>query len=303
MQITGIDNNQPQFKGLTRTLSRNYFASFEEIQDVFIKHPKANNIAGSLPYSWIKPVQNKPKEIRDNSIKQVYEVLREIFGENIQSDVSAAKLKEKSRLLTKTMHKAGILPNENIMIIKKRKLDGSMISGVFTIHEKGKNPTLEKIFIKKFKNKIPRAYQRNDGGLYAETALGLHFNKLMADRHILKMFWADIDAGYIASRYEVQPKNVKIPKPLLKCSDEREKQAYFKKLMSITGDFTDIRKILAKYGFVHKDYHDENLVITRDKKGNLITRLIDLGRIIKGRKFDLDSVNYINYNQATKSFE
>ena len=73
--------------------------------------------------------------------------------------------------------------------------------------------------------------------------------------------------------------------------------------MKITGDYTDIRKILAKYGFIHRDYHDENIVITRDKKGNLITRLIDLGRITRLNERNSYYLRFINYNPATKSFE
>lgn len=299
MQIQSVDKNyRPQFSGLTRTLSKNYFATFEEIKDVFEKHPKADGIAGSLPYSWIKNIQHKPKAFRDSAIKEVYQTFRDIFTEpEIKS------LKEKSKILTKALHKAEILPESNIVIIKSRKLDGRTISGVFTIHEKGKNPALEPVFIKKFKDKEQRAFRKDYDGLYPETALGLHFNKLMADRHIWKFFWSDVKAGYIASHYDAQPQNVKIPRHLMLSSDEIDKENYFKKLMKITGDYTDIRKILAKYGFIHRDYHDENIVITRDKKGNLITRLIDLGRITRINERNSYYLKFINYNHATKSFE
>lgn len=297
MQIQSVDKNyRPQFSGLTRALSKSYFATFEEIKDVFEKHPKADGIAGSLPYSWIKNIQHQPKDFRDTVIKEVYAVMREIFS-------APDELKQKSKYLTDVLHKTGILPESSIMIIKKRKLDGSTISGVFTIHEKGKNPTLEPVFIKKFLAPEPKSFRKDYNGLYPETALGLHFNKLMADRHIWKFFWSDVKAGYIASHYDAQPQNVKIPRHLMLSSDEIDKENYFKKLMKITGDYTDIRKILAKYGFIHQDYHDENIVITRDKKGNLITRLIDLGRITRLNERNSYYLRFINYNPATKSFE
>ncbi len=299
MQIGSVDkNNQPQFSGLTRTLSKKYFATFDEIKDVFEKHQKADGIAGSLPYSWIKNIQHKPKSFRDTAIKEVYQTLRGIFAE-----LEIKNLKEKSKILTETLHKAEILPDSNIVIIKNRKLDGSTISGVYTIHEKGKNPTLEPVFIKKFKTRKQLAGRKNSDGLYPETAMGLHFNKLMADRHIWKFLWSDVNAGYIASHYDAQPKHVKIPHTLGIGSDDLDKENFFKKLMKTTGDFTDIRKILAKYGFIHQDYHDENIIITRDKKGNLITRLIDLGSIVPLTEKNSYRLKFINYNHATKTFE
>ncbi len=297
MQISSVDKNyQPQFSGLTRTLSKNYFATLEEIKDVFEKHPKSNGIAGSLPYSWIKNIRYSPKNYRDSAIKEVYATMRDIFS-------APGELKQKSKQLTEVLHKTGILPDTNIMIIKQRKLDGSTISGVFTIHEKGKNPSLDPVFIKKFKAPELIALRKDCDGLYPETALGLHFNKLMADRHIWKFFWSDVKAGYIASHYDSQPKNIKIPASLGISSDEADKEKFFKKLMKITGDYTDIRKILAKYGFMHQDYHDENLVITRDKKGNLITKLIDIGSVVRLNKRNSYYLRFINYNPATKSFE
>lgn len=302
MQINANQkSNQIQFKGLTRTLSRKYFGTLQDIQDVFTKNPNANDIAGSLPYTWLQPIQHKSKQERAQAIKSVYSAMRRIFGEYIHENPPKTELKDYSRILTHTLRKAGIIPESNIVIIRKRKVDGSTISGIYTIHEKGKNPTLEKILIKKYK-KLSKSRQ-NSEGVMPETALGLHLNKLACDRHILKILWGDAKAGYTASIYEVSPKNVKIPKKLSLFSDQKDKEKFFKKLMMITQDFTDIRKILAKYGFKHCDFHDENILITRDKKGNLLTKLIDIGRIEKPLPKILQDEKFITYNHATKSFE
>ena len=303
MQINNdIQNQNIHFAGLTRTLSRNYFATLPEIQDVFTKHQKADNIAGSLPYSWIKSIQHNPKPERDEAIKSVYSAMRRIFGKYITEKPTKNELKDYSKILTHTLRKAGIIPDGNIVIINKRKVSGSTVSGIYTIHEKGKNPTLEKVLIKKYREGISKR-RLNTEGAAAETALGLHLNKRICDRHILKFLWGDINAGYTASHYEVSPQNVKIPKKLSLFAEQEDKEKFFKKLMKLTNDFTDIRKILAKYGFKHYDFHDENILITRDKKGNLITKLIDIGRIDKAPQNLLDQEKFITYNYATKSFE
>ena len=303
MQINNdIKNQNIHFSGLTRTLSRNYFATLPEIQDVFINHKKADNIAGSLPYSWIKSIQHNPKPERDEAIKSVYSTMRRIFGRYITEKTTKNELKVYSKILTHTFRKAGIIPEGNIIIINKRKVSGSTVSGIYTIHEKGKNPTLEKVLIKKYREGISKR-RLNTEGAAAETALGLHLNKRICDRHILKFLWGDINAGYTASHYEVSPQNVKIPKKLSLFAEQEGKENFFKKLMKLTNDFTDIRRILAKYGFKHYDFHDENVLITRDKKGNLITKLIDIGRIDKAPQNLLDQEKFITYNHATKSFE
>ena len=185
MQINNdIQNQNIHFAGLTRTLSRNYFATLPEIQDVFTKHQKADNIAGSLPYSWIKSIQHNPKPERDEAIKSVYSAMRRIFGKYITEKPTKNELKDYSKILTHTLRKAGIIPDGNIVIINKRKVSGSTVSGIYTIHEKGKNPTLEKVLIKKYREGISKR-RLNTEGAAAETALGLHLNKRICDRHIL----------------------------------------------------------------------------------------------------------------------
>lgn len=269
-------NNYPNttFTGATRTLKRNYLATAEEICEVFAKYPKSNGIAGSLPHSWIKNSVSQPKEQRGEFIKSLYKLFRESFGENNNNP------KQLSERFTAVLRDLNIIPKENQIIIKKRKLDGSVLRGAYTIQERGKTKTLEPLFIKQFTEK---KHSRNSDGIFAELALGLHLHKLAGNEHILRPYFGDTIAKFMVSKYEVTPQNVKIPHQLSKADsfDPEVLQNFFNTQKAITGDSTNIKALLAKYKFEHQDLHDQNVLITRNKKGKLIIKLIDLGKIIK----------------------
>lgn len=282
MQICQNNNLNIQFSGATRTLKRQHFKTAAEIADVFAKHPNSDGIAGSLPYGWLKNILCFPKEKKDFIIKDLYKLFRETFQKAYPTYISKVQLEEMSQHFTNTLRKLEVIPEENQVIIKKRKLGGAIIRGAFVIQERGANKTLEPLFVKQFSNNYGRRSADKEG-VYAELALGLHLNKITGSEHIIRPYFGDTRARYMVSKYETSPQNVKIPRALTLgelytpgCLEQ-----YFENLKAITKDQTDIEKLLAKKGFEHRDLHDQNIIITKNKKGNLIQKLIDLGKIVK----------------------
>ncbi len=269
------NNQNIQFNGLTRSLKRNYYETSKEIFDVFQKYPNADGIAGSLPHSWLKNIVNLPKEEKSNIIKNIYKLFRETFENNYTQE----QLPRISENFTQTLRKYGIIPQENQIIIKKRKLSGAVLRGAYTIKERGKNKTLAPLFIKKFinKNRISRY------GILNELALGHHLNRLFRSERIIKPYFGDTIGHFIVSKYEITPQNIKIPRQLTisEVFDPETLSKFFEKIKNLTNDKTDFVKLLAKKGFVHNDLHDQNIIITKNSKGNLILKLIDLGLIEK----------------------
>lgn len=276
MQIYSNNVHSPNFQGATRTLKRNYHETAQEIIDVFEKHPGSDGIAGNLPFSWVKNIVDLQKEEKTPIFKGLYKLFRESFsGSNTQEPA------EISKNFTSFLQEHKIIPPENQIIVKKRKLDGKVLKGAFTIKERGQNKTLEPLFVKQFIDKTGKRFA-NEEGVMPELALGLHLGKILGDEHILRPYFGDTKGKFMVSKYEITPQNVKIP-PKLKAweaFDFDKKQEYFKKLKEITGDDTDIQAILSSKDFTHHDLHDENVIITRNKKGRLIVKLIDLGGIV-----------------------
>lgn len=303
MLINNIDSKSVSFNGATRTLRHNYFANFEEIADVFERHPNCDGIAGSLPFSWIQRIRELPKEEKGIRIKQVYQLFRDVFNKQYPKEMNRKDLEVISHRFTEVLRNVGIIPEENQIVVKKRKVYGSFIRGAFTIKERGKNKVLEPLFIKQFPDLSIYKSIRNHESVEAELAIGLHLDKIAKDEHILRPYFGDRKGLYFASRYDAPPQKVKIPKELPVSAEKEETEDFFKKLMLISKDFTDIRKILAKYGFKHHDFHDQNVFIAKNKKNNLIIRLNDLGRIKKEPPDILADEKFITYNHKTKSFD
>lgn len=279
MQITPSNNSNINFNGATRTLKRNYFATAQEIADVFEKHPKSDGIAGSLPYSWLKNIIHLPKEKKSETIKNLYNFFRKTF----QRDFSfKSQMREISEEFTNTLRVLKIIPEENKIVIKKRKLDGKVLKGAYIIQERGKTKTLEPLFVKQFVD-ISGKRSADTEGIMAELSLGLHLHRLTGSEHILHPYFGDTKGRFMVSKYEITPQNVTIPKNLSLadlCSSSSLTE-HFEKLREITGDNTDIEALLAKKGFEHRDLHDQNVLITRNQKGNLILKLIDLGKLVR----------------------
>ncbi len=281
MQVTLNNNSNIGFSGATRTFRRNYYSTVQEMVDVFEKYPKSDGIAGSLPHSWLKKLIPLPKDERGEKIKTLYRLFRESFGSDNNN------LQQISERFTLTLRDLNIIPAENQIIIKKRKLDGKMLRGAFTIKERGKSKTLEPLFVKQF-IKSSRKHPPDDEGLLPELALGLHLHRIFRDEHIIRPYFSDTKARFMVSKYEITPQNVKIPRPLTKSEMFTYGAVpYLQNLRKITGDNTNIQSILLKKGFYHKDLHDQNVLITKDKKENLIVKLIDLGKIIKLKPINL----------------
>lgn len=276
-----INNKTPEihFQGATKTLKKHHFKTEKSISRIFIDYPNSNDIAGSLPYGWLKNIIQLPKEKKTDIIKNIYKLFRETFTDNHNKK----ELIQISEKFTNTLRELGIIPSSNQIIIKKKNAQGTILTGAYTIKERGKNKTLEPLFIKKFYDNSGK-HSANIEGIFAELALGLHLNKLSDNEHILSPYFGDIKAKFMVSKYEITPQNIKIPRALsqeeLYCSPSALK-SYFEKLNNITNDYTNLNKLLAKYGFEHRDLHDQNVIITRNKCGKLILKLIDLGKIVK----------------------
>lgn len=275
MQI--YSNNTPNlnFQGATRTLKRNYLSTAQEIIDLFEKYPKSDGIAGNLPYSWVKDIVHLPKAEKTPIFKGLYKLFRESFSAQSSSQPS-----EISRNFTTFLHKHKIIPPENQIIVKERNFDGKVLKRAYTISERGAKKTLEPLFVKQFIDNTGKRFANKEGVL-PELALGLHLGKVIGNERILSPYFGDTMAKFMVSKYEVTPQNVKIPRKLSKFEafDDEKIQDYFSKLKKITGDNSDIQMILSRKDFTHEDLHDENILITRNKKGHLIVKCIDLGRI------------------------
>ncbi|MBP3925316.1 hypothetical protein J6E39_08795 [bacterium] len=272
-----LNNTQNvKFTGATRTFRRNYFETNKEILDVFEKYPKTNGIIGSLPHSWLQNIIHLPKEERGEKIKILYKLFSESFG------LVDKEVMELSEHFTKVLRTLNVIPEKNQIVIKKRNLTGGMLRGAMVIQERGENKTLEPLFVKQFINRSNK-HLANNNGILAELTLGLHLDRLFHSEHIIKPYFGDIKSKYMVSKYEVTPQNIKIPSKLKseEAFDLSSRTKYFKTLQKIAGDKTDIQSLLIKKGFFHCDLHDENVLITKDKNGKLILKLIDLGNIIK----------------------
>lgn len=278
MRISSDKTQDIRFAGATRKLSRTHFETAREIIDVFEKHPKSDGIAGSLPHSWIKNIIPLSKGERADKIKTLYKLFRESF--KIGAGDNTTQISKK---FTKVLKQLNVIPEENQIIVKNRaKLKGAFLRGAFVIQERGKNKTLEPLFVKQFVDNTRRR-SANDSGIFAELAMGLHLDRLIHDERILKPYFGDTKGMFMVSKYEVAPQNVKLPRKLSRSEsfDDLCLAKYIKKLYKITNDKTNVQELLMNKGFFHCDLHDENLLITRNKKGKLIVKLIDLGEIEK----------------------
>jgi len=282
ISLTAVNNQTPYFSGATKTLRHRYFKTEKTILDVFATYPNSDGIAGSLPYSWLKNIIHLPKEQKSPIIKNLLKLFRETFSVDYPKNMDRGQLSSLSQAFTKTLRNNGIIGEDNQIIIKQKNFDGAIMTNAFTIHERGKNKNLEPLFVKQFYNNSGRR-SANVEGVCAELALGLHLNKIFHNEHIIKPYFGDTKAHFMVSKYEVTPQNVRIPRELTKAElfAPSRLQQYFEKLQTITNDNTNIPELLAKKGFEHHDLHDQNIIITKNKKGKLILKLIDLGKIQK----------------------
>ncbi len=209
------------FTGATDIFAKNFIETQKEIEEIFLKDPESNWIAGSLPDGWLKKLSNLPEKIQKDTIKKIFLAFRaaikhikpyntpEIskkFNQN-RKNLENKRLKESSHFLTKALRHFGIIPETNSVNFKQRKVKGRYINRGYVLSEKGQNPTLERLFIKIFRKNIPDSIDANYNGVKAETAHWLNLNELKC-KYISKIYWGDIKGNYMASEYATPPKYI-----------------------------------------------------------------------------------------------
>ncbi len=317
--------NQPSFNGATEIFAKNFIETQKEIEEIFTKDPESNWIAGSLPDGWLKKLENYPNEIKNSIIKNIFLAFRAAvkhlkpynappkskeFNQN-RKNLENRRMKEASLFLTKALRHFGIIPETNSVNLKRRKVTGRYIDRGYVLQEKGKNPSLEKLFIKKFRNSIPDSIEANYNGVKAETAHWLNLNRLNC-KYISKLYWGDIKGNYITSEYAAPPRHIS---PIVRFkSSYQTLQDFYYDFQKQTGiDVTDLidRNInpgktnpkgryvprskeeiiigylqseLEKAGLRHLDLHKDNAVIGTDENGKAIVKIIDIGGVLKEHK-------------------
>lgn len=323
------NNNKQEisFQGATEEFSRRFITTQKEIIDIFIKDPKSNRIAGNLPDSWLIKLKGKTQDEKNEIIGKIFMLFRAAIKHlkpydapinskdynKSKANLENKRIKEASIFLTKGLRHFGILPENNIIYLKKLKVDGLFIKRGYTLKEKGQSPTLEKLFIKKFKKMNSNIAECNTDGQYSEIAHGLYINKNISSNYITKFYWGDTKTGYMATKYETTPKHYR---PIAKFKKEYNNMEEFAndfynktgiKLHEvieqeiIPGKFVKnkfrpytketlilnfLQKILNQHGLEHTDLHDFNTIIGTTEEGKPIVKIIDIGGIVQNIKIN-----------------
>ena len=211
----------PAFSGATEVFARKFVETQKEIEDVFIKNPENDWIAGTLPPHWLEKLQGKSQAEKAEIVKKVLHAFRAAVKHlkpyNAPQTSKKKKkngtnkenrhIKEASKYLTKALRHFGIIPETNSVNFKRRKVFGKYINRGYVLKEKGQNPTLERLFIKTFKKTNPDVLDSNYNGVKAETAHWLNINEINC-KYISKIYWGDIKGNYMASEYATPPKYI-----------------------------------------------------------------------------------------------
>ena len=315
-------NNRIHFTGATEEFSKRFITTQKEIIDEFIKDPKSNWIAGSLPKSWLAKITGKSQKEKEKIINNIFMLFRSAIKHlkpynapinskeysQLKANLENKRIKEASEFLTKGLRHFGILPEGNSVNLKKLKVNGLYLQRGYVLKEKGKNPTLERLFIKKFKKIDPNSPECNTDGQYAEIAHGLFINKNIPSNYITKFYWGDTKVGYMAIKYETAPKH---SSPIVKFKKEYNNleefandfynktgielyevidqeiipgkfvknkfQPYSKEILILNF----LQKILNQYGLRHDDLHNLNAIIGLTNDGKPIVKIIDIGGIVQ----------------------
>lgn len=311
ISISPNNNGHPAFtSGITRKLSRNYCSCEDDVIEILNKHPQKNGIAGQLPISWIEKlnasefVNNKREIIKD--IYQQFASIVKLASENII---------EASDKLTEILRNYKILTNKQSYNIKKINTSGATYIENGYILE-GSNGA-RSLFIKEFKDLSgmePRRYKIHTkrDGKYIELARALQLNNQIKDRHIMHTNWGDTKNRYMVSEY-VKPLKRYKSKIEIKQSYNNEKELiedlnkkygfryyeiknnnvkigyeYENKFYSYPEEriiYNYFFNLLEKQNLAHYDLMDNpyNYIVTKDKNGNPLLKLIDFGGIAKPR--------------------
>lgn len=308
----------PSFCGVTDVLRKTYIRTYDEIVDEFKKDKAADGIAGDLPPYWLAKLSGYSVEEREIVAKKIMKAFRaavkhlkpylskpsdkeyrvgKVYAEN-------RRVKEASAYLTKVLRHFGVLTDTNTVYFHKLKSTGSFTKRTYALTEKGINPTLERLFVKIFRNQTA---QRDYHGKYAELAHGLFLNNNSNSRHLMQLYWGDTKAGFLASEYLVPPRHVgpivKLKKSYknieafsedffkqtgIQLKELQDRNIYIGKVAA-DGTFTPASKdtiieglissILKDINLLHTDLHDQNAIIG-SKNGRALLKLIDIGGII-----------------------
>ena len=312
-------SNRPSFHGVTDVFRKTYLKTQAEIIDAFQKDPKASGIAGELPPYWLAKLNNLSTEEKEIIIPRILKAIRaaikhlkpytvdkksKIYIERCAQNENR-RVKEASKYLTKALRHFGILPDTNEIRFRKLKSTGSYTKRTYAIIEKGTTPSLEKIFIKLFKPLKTNSIYADIHGQYAELAHGLYINSKIPSKHIVKIFWGDTKANYLAAEYIYPPKRISsivhLKKSYATLNDFaadlfRQTGIQIKELNSRGVEFGTfaqkdgrfypynkdriitklINAILGEAKLSHYDLHDQNAIIGNNN-GFGILKLIDIG--------------------------
>lgn len=328
-QSFGTDNksvpcfaDKTAFTGATDTFTKRFVAKQKEIAEVFEKDPDSDWIAGYLPKNWSERLKAKTEEERNEITKKIFLSFRAAvkhlkpynapprskeFSQH-KVDLENKRVKETSKFLTNALRHFGVLPETNTLHLKRRKVHGDYIERGYVLYEKGKNPSLEKLFIKTFKKINPLSIEADFNGIYAEPAHWLNLNKLDC-KYLSKVYWGDVKAKFMATEYETPPK---FYSPIVQFKNTYDTLFSFAKdfykqtgirlsellelginpgTLDKKGKFKPkskeeliigyLQSVLEKAGLYHCDLHKDNAVIGTDKNGRPIVKIIDIGGIMK----------------------
>lgn len=293
---------KPAFtSGITRKLSRNYYHCEADVVEIFNKHLQKNGIAGQLPINWIRKVDRTKK----------HEVIKEIYSQFAKTvELAKTNIENAAENINTVLRKHKILaPNQSYNIVK---IDTS--GAVYTANGyilSGNNT--DSYFIKEFSDlssKSPRLYKlmTESNGKYVELARALNINNRIKDRHIMHTHWGDTKNGYMVSEYVKPLKEYKSPIEIKEFYDSEKTLVndlykkygftyeeikkykvqtgyeYEDKFYSYPEDriiYNYFSNMFEKYGLKDYDLHcnPDNYIITTDKKGNPLLKLIDFGGI------------------------
>lgn len=312
-----LSHQQVTFCGVTEELSKRFIKTQKEIIDEFVKDPASDWIAGNLPKSWLAKINHLPKKEQKEIQEKVFLVFRSAIKHlkpycapkyskeynQHKAELENRRLKEASAILTRGLRKFGILPETNTVNFKILKVSGSYTQRAYLLSEKGKNPTLEKLFIKKFK-KSKNDYSSDYNGQFAELAHGLFLNKKIKSKFMGNFYWGDAKAGYMAEEYQTLPQHASYIVKFKPYYDTI--RSFAKDLLDKTGIYINeltrygivpgkktskgfkpyskehiitglLQAILKKHGLYHNDLHNLNAIIGSTDDHKPIVKLVDIG--------------------------
>ena len=306
--ISVSNNNSQTFTGgITRKLSRNYYSTQQEIVDLFNNHPQKNGIAGQLSKSGIENLNNsKFSQNKNEIINNIYQQFASII------ELASTNVKVASKKLTELLQNNGLLADYQSYRIREIDTNGSVIDNAFVL--KGVNG-VEDLFIKKFvdfSTSSPSLYKwwTQRDGKFIELARAMQLNHQLKDRHIMRTYWGDTKNGYMVSEYVKPFKNFDSFVQIKDCYNtenelilDLEKKYGFKyselkknnvqigyknnnKFYSYPEEiiiYNYFSKLLNKLNLVHHDLRNnpDNYIVTIDKNGTPLLKLIDFGGITR----------------------